>query len=763
MFSTIQLSIALPSYVSEDIGLNSENQVRFIQKMSEPVSLPLDSASPRFLVYKDPCQFDTFYSLFGLSTNSSEKETNKENELNMDSEEEKEVTMYLSTLDPRLWKDQDHYLVLGLHDLRYKATQEDIKNAYLKKALKHHPDKKASQKNTTTSPSTSFSSFFPPTNKFNTQDNEKIFKCLQKANDILSDPVKRQDYDSIDPGIDDTLPSLIQLQTWVDNQSWYDKVNALLEKEMRFAIYPEKITSVGDANSTKLHVDTFYEAWYHFESWRRFDYLDRDEREGENRDDKRYQDKKNKAERMKKLTLEKARLRTLIELIEQTDPRIKVLKEKEKEMKKLMKQAKLQKYATATVSTPTTIGTTTTTSNNQKANFSAPLTTTSHLSQQSAMDSSIKLKEAKELEKQSKVDMKKEKKTLKQWVTKQARYFVPENKELTSQQMEKVLMDLDQVLEKKCTSLSLIQGLKHVLLQSHAEGGIAQSKHVFELIVKGEQEIVPTTLPANSLLAQTPEETNNHTTTTDVDQGSFSTFTKTSVSSTVESTESVPSLLVPKNSSLHTNTSSAAALPPSSVWSSKELGLLIKATNLFPGGTQRRWEKIVEYIAEHGHEPKRSIAEVIQQTKLLNPNHPSMTPTSLHSTIQHLQDETNEKSLEKKKNKILDHPHHQADVPTSLRDVDSSSSSLTQSHPKEEKDTLTKSENTPPHLLWTQQQQSQLQMALKTYPTSTYKSMDRFDKIAAMVDGKDKLACIARCKYLVEQSKLKTQSTSNSK
>ena len=32
-------------------------------------------------------------------------------------------------LDPKLWKQQDHYAVLGIAGLRYKATQDQIKRA----------------------------------------------------------------------------------------------------------------------------------------------------------------------------------------------------------------------------------------------------------------------------------------------------------------------------------------------------------------------------------------------------------------------------------------------------------------------------------------------------------------------------------------------------------------------------------------------------------------------------------------------------------
>ena len=42
-------------------------------------------------------------------------------------DEEEEVNPLL--LDPVQWKDQDHYVILGLGKLRYKATMQDIKKA----------------------------------------------------------------------------------------------------------------------------------------------------------------------------------------------------------------------------------------------------------------------------------------------------------------------------------------------------------------------------------------------------------------------------------------------------------------------------------------------------------------------------------------------------------------------------------------------------------------------------------------------------------
>ena len=92
----------------------------------------------------------------------------------------------LLELDPKRWKDQDHYAVLGLQHLRYKADQEQIKKARTfahslafslstgcaqltharaaadrRKVLRHHPDKKA--------------------NAGGSANDDSFFKCIAKG------------------------------------------------------------------------------------------------------------------------------------------------------------------------------------------------------------------------------------------------------------------------------------------------------------------------------------------------------------------------------------------------------------------------------------------------------------------------------------------------------------------------------------------------------------------------------------------------------
>ncbi|KAM7437269.1 DnaJ (Hsp40) [Porites harrisoni] len=256
----------------------------------------------------------------GLSSHhsSSSSSSSASSEVNLSSDEED--PNFLLTLDPSEWKQQDHYKVLGLEKLRHKATLGDIKKAFKKKVLKHHPDKK------TSNPDASDSKI----------SEQSLFACITIANDILSNKSKRRAYDSVDPYFDDSVPAVNSNS----KGNFIEVFGPVFERNSRWSNL-QPVPSLGDNNSTFEEVDNFYTFWYNFDSWREFSYLDEEEKEkGENRDERRWIEKQNKVMRQKKKKEEVTRIRNLVDNAYTCDSRIKKFKEDEKERKLAEKKAK---------------------------------------------------------------------------------------------------------------------------------------------------------------------------------------------------------------------------------------------------------------------------------------------------------------------------------------------------------------------------------------------------------------------------------------
>ncbi|GAA6020875.1 hypothetical protein JCM11491_000016 [Sporobolomyces phaffii] len=213
---------------------------------------------------------------------------------------------YVLEQDPRKWKEQDHYAVLGLQHLRYKANEEQIKKAHRRKVLRHHPDKKASAGGD--------------------GNDDSFFKCIAKAHETLSKLDSRRQFDSVDPAISDEYPSV--KETTADN--FYELWAPVFERESRFS-KSQPMPTLGDSETPKAEVESFYDAWYNIDSWRSFEYEDKDAPEGaDSRDEKRHQEKKNKAQRAERKKNDNTRVRTLVDTALASDPRIKAFKAAEK-------------------------------------------------------------------------------------------------------------------------------------------------------------------------------------------------------------------------------------------------------------------------------------------------------------------------------------------------------------------------------------------------------------------------------------------------
>ncbi|KIR36654.1 zuotin [Cryptococcus deuterogattii 99/473] len=228
--------------------------------------------------------------------------------------EEEEPHTVLSS-DPKEWKKQDHYAVLGLGHLRYTATDDHIKVAHRRKVLRHHPDKKASQTGHGT-------------------NDDSFFKCIQKAHETLTHPERRRQFDSIDWNINDEVPDFKKLSP----EEFCTQANALFAREGRFSkIQP--VPEFGDLNSPKKEVEDFYHFFYNFDSWRSFEWHDKEVNEGsDSRDDKRFTEKKNKSERTRRKKEDNIRLRELVDSVLALDPRIKRIKAEEKAAREAKKK-----------------------------------------------------------------------------------------------------------------------------------------------------------------------------------------------------------------------------------------------------------------------------------------------------------------------------------------------------------------------------------------------------------------------------------------
>lgn len=179
--------------------------------------------------------------------------------------------------------------------------------------LLHHPDKKADK------------------------NDDAFFKCIAKAYETLMNPVTRRQYDSVDFGmipIDQDVPNA------KSKGDFYELWNPVFEREARFS-NKQPVPTLGNDDSTKEEVEHFYDFWYNFDSWRSFEWLDKEAAEGaDNRDDKRYQEKKNRAQRAQLKKEDNARLRKLVDTCLSMDPRIAKFRAEEKKRRNAKKDAK---------------------------------------------------------------------------------------------------------------------------------------------------------------------------------------------------------------------------------------------------------------------------------------------------------------------------------------------------------------------------------------------------------------------------------------
>ncbi|PIA48610.1 hypothetical protein AQUCO_01400889v1 [Aquilegia coerulea] len=221
-------------------------------------------------------------------------------------------------------QQQDHYALLGLGHLRFLATEDQIRKSYRETALKHHPDKQAALL---------LSEEGEAAKQAKKEEIENNFKSIQEAYEVLIDPVKRRIYDSTDE-FDDEIP------TDCAPQDFFKVFGPAFMRNGRWSV-SQPIPSLGEENSPLEDVDSFYNFWYSFKSWREFPHADDfDLEQAESRDHKRWMERQNAKLREKARKEEYARVRSLVDNAYKRDPRILRRKEEEKAEKKRRKESK---------------------------------------------------------------------------------------------------------------------------------------------------------------------------------------------------------------------------------------------------------------------------------------------------------------------------------------------------------------------------------------------------------------------------------------
>ena len=104
--------------------------------------------------------------------------------------------------------------------------------------------------------------------------------------EILSNPEKRRQFDSVDPyfaSLEDELDtSDLTKPSQKSPEGFFAAFGPIFERHARFS-KRSPVPLLGTINDTKAAVETFYDFWYNFDSWRSFEYLDKEVNEGSDR------------------------------------------------------------------------------------------------------------------------------------------------------------------------------------------------------------------------------------------------------------------------------------------------------------------------------------------------------------------------------------------------------------------------------------------------------------------------------------------------
>lgn len=214
----------------------------------------------------------------------------------------------------------NYYTLLGLEEKFINSDADDIRRAYKKLALIHHPDKKECA------------------NEEEKQEANKLWIKLKDGYETLTDPDKKLKYDSTFK-FDDSIPSEEDCLKKIKSEKHFYRLFGPTFLKNSIWSNRKPVPKIGDEKTDIKKVKRFYNFWFSFSSWRDFETEgEHDLNDAENRWEKRQMLKENKKLKASKIKEEKERIKKLTEIAYANDPRIiaeeKRLEEEKERIKK---------------------------------------------------------------------------------------------------------------------------------------------------------------------------------------------------------------------------------------------------------------------------------------------------------------------------------------------------------------------------------------------------------------------------------------------
>ncbi|KAF6778608.1 hypothetical protein AHF37_01801 [Paragonimus kellicotti] len=583
---------------------------------------------------------------------------------------------YLVSLDPKDWKTHDYYAILGLKNIRYMASVEEIRTAYRRKLLAHHPDKRRSKGEFVKDESHDYFSCITidpvavddsvPTlaeikaNYFGTLrdffarkarwSKKQPVPCLgspgthiedvhafydfwktkkrAKTYEILGNPAKRHAYDSIDPvAVDDSVPTLAEIKA-----NYFGTLRDFFARKARWS----KKQPVPCLGSPGTHIEDVH-AFYDF-----------------CRETRRAIERQNRAERARRRADELRSVRQIVEMARENDPRLLAAIKAERDLKAAKRQARLDALREKRAA------------EEQQAKLEAEqLAIARAASEERRRAEADRMRRERE---QVRQEAKRERRRLRAVVVDRYDHFCqvgPRPADFGAERV-RILAALDLL----CQRLSNVQ-LQDLNTRLEQTASADEARDLFNAKY---QEIQQAMQP--------------------------------------------PGLQIGTKSS-HSD-SSELSTTASVKYSPEVIQALIKAVNLLPAGTPKRWEAIAAYINQHVPNASISGKEALKQAKALS-----------HDDA-HLRKEANTKAF------------------------DAFASSMRESEAVKNVTITSELEADAPRP-WTVTEQRALEQALRSCSADQMSapSEDRWQRIANIVGTRTRRECMLRCKELSDQVRAK--------